>query len=415
MAGALSKAKYKSLRVVLLPDEYLPHGTRVHAKMMHELAMQLTSLGHSVIVVTPGFRNQQERLVISWIDGVEVWYFKTPPMRGVGLIRRAVTESLLSFRAWLATKEKLSTRNIDICINYSPTIFFGAFAYFLRSKGAYVYLILRDFFPQWLVDQRKLSRVSIIYWYFRAVELFNYFAAHRIALQSPKNKTVFIEKNQAFKDKTSILYNWVARTPHIGVDFKDTDVYLKGGRRKVVFFYGGNMGFAQDMGNLIGLARRLCHRDDAHFLFIGDGDQVELVSEAATVLHNISYFPSVPQEVFSSILRRVDIGLFTLAREHTAHNFPGKLLGYMQNEVPILGSINPGNDLQSVIEGAQAGIVTVNGDDDALCHAALKMLDDPALRRSMGKNALHLRDALFSVEGVAETILQAYRCEVGCH
>ena len=138
MDSTSSKAKFKRLCVVLLPDEYLPHGTRVHAKMMHELAVQLTSLEHSVIVVTPGFHNQQERLMISWIDGVEVWYFKTPPMRGVGLIRRAVTESLLSFRAWLATKEKLSTRNIDICINYSPTIFFGAFAYFLRSKGAYV-------------------------------------------------------------------------------------------------------------------------------------------------------------------------------------------------------------------------------------------------------------------------------------
>lgn len=415
MDSASSNSKYKSLRVVLLPDEYLPHGTRVHAKMMHELAVQLTSAGHSVIVVTPGFQDQEERLLISSIDGVEVWYFKTPPMRGVGLIRRAVTESLLSFRAWLATKEKLSTLHIDICINYSPTIFFGAYAYFLRSKGSYIYLILRDFFPQWLVDQRKLSKVSIIYWYFRAVELFNYFAAHRIALQSPKNKTVFIEKNQAFRDKTSILYNWVARTPHVVVDFKHIDFYLKKGRRRVIFFYGGNMGFAQDMGNLIGLVRRLHHRNDAHFLFIGDGDQVELVSEAAKVLDNMSYFPSVPQEVFASILRRVDVGLFTLAREHTAHNFPGKLLGYMQNEVPILGSINPGNDLQTVIEGAQAGIVTVNGDDDALRDAAVKMLDDPALRRSMGKNALHLRDAVFSVEGVAETILQAYRDEGGCH
>ena len=411
MSSASSKAKYKSLRVVLLPDEYLPHGTRVHAKMMHELAVQLTSLGHSVTVVTPGLHDQKERLMISWIDGVEVWYFRTPPMRAVGLFRRAVTESLLSFRAWLATREKLRTRNIDICINYSPTIFFGAFAYFLRSKGAYVYLILRDFFPQWLVDQRKLSKVSPIYWYFRAVELFNYVAAHRIALQSPKNKTVFIEKNQTFRDKTSILYNWVARAPHAAVDLRDIDVYLKRGRQKVIFFYGGNMGFAQDMGNLIGLARRLRHRDDAHFLFIGDGDQVELVTEAAQTLDNISYFSSVSQGVFASILRRIDIGLFTLAREHTAHNFPGKLLGYMQNEVPILGSINPGNDLQSVIEGAQAGIVTVNGDDDSLCDAAVKMLNDPALRRSMGKNALHLRDALFSVEGVAETILQAYRHE----
>ena len=193
------KAKFKRLRIVLLPDEYLPHGTRVHAKMMHELAVQLISMGHSVVVVTPGTAKQTERLRISLIDGVEVWYFRTPPMRGVGLIRRAVTESLLSFRAWLATKEKISTLSFDICINYSPTIFFGAYAYLLRRKGAYVYLVLRDFFPQWLVDQNRLSRRSMVYWYFRIMEIFNYLSAHSIALQSPANKKVFIKENNFLK------------------------------------------------------------------------------------------------------------------------------------------------------------------------------------------------------------------------
>ena len=415
MDSASSKLEFKSVRVVLLPDEYLPHGTRVHAKMMHELAVHLTSLGHSVTVVTPGTDDQEERLRISHIEGVEIWYFRTPPMRGVGLIRRALAESLLSFRAWLATKEKLSTLSVDICINYSPTIFFGFYAYYLRRKGAYVYLILRDFFPQWLVDQKRLSKTSFIYWYFRVVELFNYCVANRIAVQSPKNKSVFIENNQVFRGKTSILYNWVAPPQDTSTDPKVTDIFLRKGRQKTIFFYGGNMGFAQDMVNLINLARGMRYRDDAHFLFIGDGDQVELVSEAAKELENVSYFTSVSQDVFASILRHVDVGLFTLAREHTAHNFPGKLLGYMQNEIPILGSINPGNDLHSVIEGAHAGIVKINGDDDGLYSAAVMMLDDPVLRRSMGKNALILRDTLFSVEGVGKTILKTYREEVNHH
>ena len=411
MDSKASNAKFKSLRIVLLPDEYLPHGTRVHAKMMHELAVQLASLGHSVVVVTPGTEEQKERLRISFIEGIEVWYFRTPPMRGVGLIRRGVTETLLSFRAWLATRKKLSALSFDICINYSPTIFFGAYAYLLRRKNTYIYLILRDFFPQWLVDQRRLSRLSVIYWYFRAVELFNYWSAHKIALQSPENRKIFLGNNKFFRDKTSILYNWVAHPSNISAGPIDTDIYFKRGSQKTVFFYGGNMGFAQDMENLTNLVRRMRHRNDAHFLFIGDGDQVELVSQAAKVLDNMSYFPSVPQDVFSAILRRVDVGLFTLAREHTAHNFPGKLLGYMQNEVPILGSINPGNDLRLVIEEAQAGIILVNGDDDALLSAAVKLLEEPALRSSMGKNAQILRDTLFSVEGVAENILNTHRDE----
>ena len=41
----------------------------------------------------------------------------------------------------------------------------------------------------------------------------------------------------------------------------------------------------------------------------------------------------------------IDIGLFSLAYNHTAHNFPGKLLGYMFESKPILGSVNPGNEV----------------------------------------------------------------------
>lgn len=405
----------KKLRIVLLPDEYLPHGTRVHAKMMHELAKQFVDSGHAVVVVTPGTKEQKDRLCTAFIDGVEVWYFRTPPMRGVGFIRRAVTESLLSIRAWLATKKKLETTKFDICINYSPTIFFSLYAYLLKRQKAFIYLILRDFFPQWLVDQGKIRRTSIVYLYFRLVEIFNYWSADVVALQSPENQRIFAKKNKLFENKTTVLYNWVKLPEKLECELSDVDCFFTAAEGKTVFFYGGNMGLAQDMGNLINLAQKMADRGDAHFLFIGDGNEVQLVIKASETLKNVSYFPSVSQEVFTKILKRVDIGLFTLAREHTAHNFPGKLLGYMVNEIPILGSVNPQNDLQSVIENAGAGIVRVNGDDAGLLKAAITLLEQPNLRKKMGQNALILRNTLFSVESVVEDIIKKYETEENCH
>jgi len=65
------------LRIALLPDEYLPDGKRVHAKMFHELAHQLQSLGHDVVVITPGDPNQQPRLIEDNYDSITVWRFKT--------------------------------------------------------------------------------------------------------------------------------------------------------------------------------------------------------------------------------------------------------------------------------------------------------------------------------------------------
>ena len=41
------------MRIVLLTDEYLPRSTRVHAKMMHELAVGFKKKGHDPIIITP--------------------------------------------------------------------------------------------------------------------------------------------------------------------------------------------------------------------------------------------------------------------------------------------------------------------------------------------------------------------------
>ena len=53
-----------------MSDEYLPYGTRVHAKMLHELAVKLRKDGHNVFVITPGTNNQPKRLKIDILDQI---------------------------------------------------------------------------------------------------------------------------------------------------------------------------------------------------------------------------------------------------------------------------------------------------------------------------------------------------------
>jgi len=108
------------------------------------------------------------------------------------------------------------------------------------------------------------------------------------------------------------------------------------------------------------------------------------------------------------MLAEFDIGLFSLHRDHITHNFPGKLLGYMVQEKPILGSINPDNDLKPTVEEAKAGFVTVNGEDELLKENALKLLHDKALREEMGQNAKQLLQDVFSVESAVDKMLAFY-------
>ena len=166
------------------------------------------------------------------------------------------------------------------------------------------------------------------------------------------------------------------------------------------------MGHAQDMMNLVRLARNMRDTPREQFVFVGAGDEVSLIERAIEEgLNNILLLPPVSQEEFKEMLAEFDVGLFTLHREHKTHNFPGKLLGYMVQSMPILGSVNPGNDLKDIIEEAKAGYVTVNGNDSQLLQNAQRLMD-VTVRKKLGQNAKKLLDEYFSVSAAARQILR---------
>ena len=395
------------MRIALFPDDYLPESTLVHAKMFHELALELIKLGHHPIIITPGKPDQSTLFSVDFLDGVEIWKFRNGQTRGIGKIKRAINESLLSFNAWRAIRHKLQIDPIDVCINYAPTIFFGPLMQWFRFKyKTFNYLILRDIFPQWAIDEKLISPHSPITLYFRIFERINYLSSDVIGLMSEANID-FFKKNQPRFNQLEVLRNWACVEPYKNTISRNIRKELNI-ENKVIYFYGGNIGHAQNMDNLLRLVRSMKNEEDAYFLFVGQGDEFELVCQRQKEwdLKNLTLLPSVSQTVYKELLLQVDIGLFSLAFSHKAHNFPGKLLGYMVQSLPILGSVNPGNDLIEHINSNGAGYAYINGEDDKLLIAAKKLLNDCQLRKSMGNNSYNVLVKDFSVDAAVHTILK---------
>ncbi|MEZ9543705.1 glycosyltransferase family 4 protein [Vibrio sp. 10N.286.48.C11] len=395
------------MRIALFPDDYLPSSTLVHAKMFHELALELKRLGHEPVIITPSHGKQKQRLMREQLDGVEVWRFRSPPMRGKGKVQRVITESLLSLNAYLALRGADNIKSFDACVNYSPTIFFGPLMHwFKRYCSTYNYLVLRDMFPQWVIDEGLISEKSPIASYFRFFERVNYNASDTIGLMSPANVTYFSKLHPSYQN-LQVLRNWADVSP------KSYSTSLIDIRKqcqlndKVIYFYGGNIGHAQDMGNLLHLVESMQDHPKAHFLFIGQGDEFELVEKTKVKkgLNNLTLLPSISQEAYKEVLTQVDVGLFSLAKTHKAHNFPGKLLGYMVQSLPILGSVNQGNDVIEFINHEGTGMAYINGEDQSLYDAALMLLQDLGLRSAMGSRAYEVLKAYFSVEAASSQII----------
>lgn len=159
---------------------------------------------------------------------------------------------------------------------------------------------------------------------------------------------------------------------------------------------------------MIRLAVNLRRHREIRLLIVGEGNQEQSLRKAVQKkgLDNVVVHSSVDQREYLAMVSEFDIGLVSLDRRLTNHNIPGKLLAYLYWGIPVLASINPGNDLFELLEKGPAGFCIENGDDEKLYTAALTLAGDRQLRAHMGKNARALLEQTFSVESAVQQILR---------
>jgi glycosyltransferase involved in cell wall biosynthesis len=340
-------------------------------------------------------------------DGVTVFRVRTGQIEGASRFRRGWNEMRLSPVLWSAGRDFFRDHPCDLIAFYSPTIFFGPLVRRLKELWACrSYMILRDIFPQWAVDAGAL-RKGPAYLYFKRHERLQYAASDVIALQSPGNLRYFEERGWHKKYRLEVLYNWTAleAPAPAQVDYRKA----WGLEGKVVFVYGGNIGVAQDMDNLLRLAEALRADERIVLLLVGEGSEVPRLRAlaAAKGLRNFQVRDAVSQAEYAGMVGQFDVGLISLHRGLKTQNFPGKMLSYFLVSLPVLASINPGNDLQTLLEKEQAGLVSENGEDARLADQARRLAGDEKFRRETGARGRLLLDKLFSAANAARQILSS--------
>lgn len=386
--------------------EYYPPSRASAAVQMSDLARAFARQGHEVTVFTTS-PELDSPLTLEEAPGLTVVRVPTGKVKGIGLVRRALIETFMSLALWRGTRRcGVRVKDFEGVIWYSPTIFLAPFVAWLKSESrARTYLILRDIFPQWALDAGVMRR-GLAYYFFKGFELFQYRVADVIGVQSPANLRYF-EGASVRKRRIEVLFNWVdlCRPEPVATDMLERH----GLAGKQVLVYGGNMGIAQDVDNLVRLADRIRNADRIVLLLVGSGSEVDrlrrLVGERG--LTNVVLADEVEPEEFRSILRRCHVGLITLDRRLTTHNIPGKLLAYLEAGLPVIASVNAGNDLLTMLDESGAGVGFANGEDREFAEAVLSIVQDPNRRASMSKKARALALARFSIESVTRQLILA--------
>jgi len=392
-------------RIALIADTYPPLRTS-GAVQLRDLSREFVRQGYGLTVLIPAPAQQQPWL-IEEIGGVQVVRLRAPQTKDINYVRRTIAEFVLPFAMlWQLRKSPLAEVCWDGVVWYSPMIFLGPMAKALkRRSGCRGYLILRDIFPEWVVDMGLMGR-GLPYRFFKLVERYQYSVADVIGVQTPANLPYFSGWAKGAGRQMEVLQNWLADGPDTGCPIQVADTPLAG---RKLFVYAGNMGVAQGMDILLDLAQHLRSRRDLGFLFVGRGrDAGRLSADArARGLDNVLFFDEIDPDEIPGLYAQCHVGLLSLDTRHRTHNIPGKFLTYMHSGLPVLANINPGNDLVTMIHQEGVGRASVDGSVTTLQRLAEDLIDRLGTDAEQPARCRRLFKRLFSPETAVRQITAA--------
>lgn len=393
------------MRIALIADAYPPMRSSA-AVQLRDLSQEFVRQGHEPTVLIPSADLEQPWL-LEEMNGVQVLRLKAPRTKDIGYVRRTINEFFLPFIMLRnLQKSPLADVHWDGVVWYSPTIFLGPIANALKkASGCRSYLIIRDIFPEWAVDMGLLGR-GLPYRFFKAIERYQYTVADVIGVQTLANAPYFNHWAKQIGRRVEVLQNWLADAPDVGSSISVADGALTG---RTIFVYAGNMGVAQGMDVLIDLAEQLHSRRDIGFLFVGRGSDVQRLHAEVKVrgLDNVVFNDEIEPSEIPGLYGQCHIGIVALDPRHKTHNIPGKFLSYMQSGLPVLASINPGNDLAELIQSEGVGRVCTDHSVDTLQRLALELVEEVVSGKGVPARCRAVSAKLFSPEAAVKQIAEA--------
>ncbi|MFB9159909.1 glycosyltransferase family 4 protein [Chromobacterium violaceum] len=397
------------MRLVLIADTFPPLRSS-GAVQLRDLSCEIIKQGYDIVVMIPS-----SELTQPWeaetVHGVSVLRLLAPKTKDISYFKRTINEMLMPF-FMIRNLRKSPYKNykFDGVVWYSPSIFLSPLVHYLKGKNCCKsYLILRDIFPDWAVDM-GLMRKGIIYWVLKCIAAYQYKVADIIGVQSKGNLSYFSHLTSKHKKCLQILQNWIADTPVGACSINISNTSLSG---RFIFVYAGNMGVAQNVEIFLDLAQRLNERNDIGFVFVGRGSSYQILLEKSKTLDlkNTLFFNEIKPDEITGLYSQCNIGLVSLDSRHKSHNIPGKFISYMQSGMPVLASINEGNDLATLIDKNKVGKVSINDRNavsnlESLAIDLIRMVQSDPHIKTRCKN---LYEELFSPAITVKQITESFK------
>ncbi|MGV3265966.1 MULTISPECIES: glycosyltransferase family 4 protein [Cytobacillus] len=332
------------MRVIYLCQHFPPE-TGAPQIRVYEVSKELISRGHQVEVITafphhphgiiPEEYKGRFYMFENW-DGIPVhrsWIYPSP--KG-SFWKRLASYFSFTFSAFYSI---LKSKPTDVIICNSPPLFLGITGYLgAKMKRAKFVFNVADIWPESAVELGILKNRSFIRMAER-LEMFLYRKSWKIATATEGIKEYMVRKGKKEED-VFLLPNGV-NTDTFAPQSKNTELLREVGiEGKKVFMYAGNLGYAQGLDSVLRAAALLKDKQpDAHFLFVGDGQEREklLNLKEELQLDNVTFYGSVPVSAMPDMFAAADYSIVSLRNiELFKGARPSKIFPAISSGVPVL-------------------------------------------------------------------------------
>lgn len=362
----------------------LPYG-KGKSNLYLDLANEFNKNGHEVYVIAPRLKNQDEGLFIE--NNIKVLRVKTLKQTNVkNIFLKGLAQVLLPYQFKRGLKKHLNRIKFDLVIMPTPPITLVSLAkHIKKANNCLYYLILRDIYPQGAADL-GLVKFKLMYYYLRELEKTTYKSADLIGCMSKGNIEYIKQKNVIDINKLVLLPNWQAKIDIIEYQGNIRDRYNL--KDKYIVLFGGTIGYAQKVENIIFLAKYYSYDEDIVFVIIGNGVKRDFLfnSIERESLTNVIFIDTLPRNEYLSFIQNADIGLITIDDRFTVPTIPSKITSYLALKLPVLAIIDKNTDFGSIIDEAGAGLWSVGGDEESVIKNFNLLYKNRQLRNEMGFN-----------------------------
>ncbi len=379
--------------VIIISDSYYPDKTS-SAKLLKDLTEELLKNNIKVTILTTGENN-----ILINKKNLKILKNKIPFINSQNFFIKFIGEIIMPY-IFLKNYSKKIDYPSNLLICYSPSIFFKPIVdkiqLFPKSKKL---LLIRDIFPDWLIDAQILNKNSFRY---RLLKLFQkrFYGSFDILSPQSNYDKKYIKKIQPGK-KILTIKNWI--------NFNKKRAKISKNRKIKKIIFGGNIGIGQDMNFIIHLVKVLNNNfTKFKFYMVGSGRGIIEINKLLNKnrLSNFYIINKLEQKNYVKYLNTFDLGIISLNKNIKYSNFPGKLLTYLECSLPVLAYCSKKIELFKFIENKKIGYSIDTYNKNEILHSLKKIFYNQSFKKKNYKSiSQKVLKEEFSVKKVAQTIM----------